>query len=339
MIYLDGGNPECYIDTLPMITMAAIKQRKVARNKAPKHANNGSKKYTASVYTDSKDNLLPPQLVQPIQNLEKLIGKKIFMVIQNGNGESPCGALDESLVRIMRKEIKNIPSDFALLIDSPGGQARDAYWLSLLFWRINKEYLALVPRYAKSAATLTVLGAGQIILGSSGELGPLDAWYWDTEKEERISALEMVQSLDRLLAFSMESIAATMNMLRFSSRKKFSTLLPLSLEYASRLVKPLFEQVDVVHYTQASRVLKISEEYAERLLGNRYPPEKASSIAQVLTERYPEHGFVIDIKEAKRIDPDLAIEAPPDRDAIMERIAEYLDDYKIIVIGTIREIK
>ncbi len=258
------------------------------------------------------------------------------MVIQNGEG--PYGQLDEALIKRLRKEVDNIPRELALLIDSPGGYAIDAYRLSVLLRKVSPKYLALVPRYAKSAATLAVLGAGQIMLGSFGELGPLDAWYYDPEKEERISALDEVQALERLHAFSLEAIDSTMILLGKRANKKISTLLPLSLNYICGLLKPIFEKIDVVHYTRSSRVLLAAEEYAARLLSGKYSKKRAEEIARHLTEMYPEHGFSINIEEAERIDADLVVVPSEEQDAIMKKIVEYLES-DINIIGTIEEAK
>lgn len=54
--------------------------------------------------------------------------------------------------------------------------------------------------------------------------------------------------------------------------------LPIVLEYSSVLLKPLFEKIDVIHYTQMSRILKVAEEYALRLLWRTVGGTKAREI-------------------------------------------------------------
>ena len=78
-----------------------------------------------------------------------------------------------------------------------------------------------------------------------------------------------------------------------------------------------------------SRILKVGEEYAVRLLKPIHGEEKAKQIAEALVSNYPEHGFVIDCIEAKNIG--LQIELPQGRiaDAYtkilphMEKISAY----------------
>jgi hypothetical protein len=56
---------------------------------------------------------------------------------------------------------------FALVIATPGGSAKSAFQLAMLLKRHCGGFVAVVPRYAKSAATLLALGADEIILGSN----------------------------------------------------------------------------------------------------------------------------------------------------------------------------
>src|SRR5439155_5988479 len=62
-----------------------------------------------------------------------------------------------------------------VILDSSGGDIHAAYNLARLFRRFAKEELNfIVPRWAKSAATLLVCGGDTIYMGPIAELGPLD---------------------------------------------------------------------------------------------------------------------------------------------------------------------
>ena len=84
------------------------------------------------------------------------------------------------------------------------------------------------------------------------------------------------------------------------TKKKVDTLLPMVLSFEAQFVRPLLENIDAVHYTRLSRILKVGREYAKRLLLPQYS-RNAEDIAHKLVEEYPEHGFVIDRDEADRI--------------------------------------
>ena len=115
--------------------------------------------------------------------------------------------------------------------------------------------------------------------------------------------------------------------------KKIESILPHILEYTASFTRPLIENIDAVHYTQMARVLRVSEEYAIRLLSSnskhtpKHTHEEASSIARRLVEQYPEHGFVIDTDEAKKIG--LKIQSPQEElnrifDALIPKLNEGL---------------
>ncbi|MGD0017296.1 MAG: hypothetical protein ABSC38_07260 [Verrucomicrobiia bacterium] len=186
----------------------------------------------------------------------------------------------------------------ALLIESPGGDAHMAYRIARLIQRRTRKFTVLVPQYAKSAATLLALGATNLIFGQEAEIGPLDVQMFDREREDYGSALDAVQSLERLNVFSLSAIDQMMLLLKERTDKKVDTLLPLVLNYANTFVRPLLEKIDTVDYTKKSRELKVAEEYAVRLMQSSYGLTMAKQIAAHLVSKYPTHGFVIDRQEA-----------------------------------------
>src|SRR5205807_8058719 len=108
-----------------------------------------------------------------------------------------------------------------------------------------------------------------------------------------------VQALERLHTFWLESVDRAMVMLVGRTGKKVETLLPMVLEAVGNMMRLLLEGIDVVHYTQMSRYLKVGEEYAKRLLVRvSSDPEKT---ARNLVHGYPDHAFSIDLAEAKSL--------------------------------------
>jgi hypothetical protein len=292
-------------------------------------------KYIASIYNGPAPSL-PPDFASAILDLEKKLDMRVFLLIQNAGDKFTL--LDDVLVDTFLKSLNELSNKkpVAILIDSPGGFANCAYKIAMIF---NKEcggFTAIVPRYAKSAATLLALGSAKILLAKHAELGPLDAQFDDPDREEHLSALDEVQALERLRAFSLETADRAMFLLYPRTRKKIETLLPMSLDFATNMVRPLFENIDVVHYTQMSRILKVAEEYAIRLLQSRYTEERARHIAHHLVENYPEHGFVIDVTEATRIDPDLVTALPVESQHIIDKVFPHLT--KLTAIGYLKEV-
>lgn len=223
----------------------------------------------------------------------------------------------------------------ALLIDSPGGSARHAFKLAKILRNHAGGFTAVVPLYAKSAATLLALGADQILLAQDAELGPLDAQHFDAEREEYASALNEVQSLARLNADALAAIDSAMWLLGMRSGKKVSTLLPIATNFVIGMLGTVFDKLDTVHFSQMARMLKEAEDYAVRLLQPRYSEQQAKGIASHLVSNYPEHGFPIDPEEAATFGL-LTIQPSPDELAIIEKLVPYLD--KITAIGHLEEV-
>jgi hypothetical protein len=124
----------------------------------------------------------------------------------------------------------------------------------------------------------------------------------DHDTESMRSVLEYVQSLERLEAFALRLMDDTMQVLLSGTGKKIGTLLPHVMKFSTDLVRPLFENVDVVQYTQMARLHKVVEDYAIRLMVNKNRDRDASEkIAHRLTSDYSDHGYVIDYSEAQRL--------------------------------------
>jgi hypothetical protein len=229
------------------------------------------------------------------------------MLVQHGDqadrpGHEKWASMTSYIADAFRGALRgNKDPRLAILVHSPGGQATCAYQMATTLSNRPEGFVCLVPRYAKSAATLMALGAQKIVMGDQGELGPLDAQILDMDREEMMSALDEVQSLERLQNFALTALDTTMNFLSGKTLKKIDTILPMATEFVHGLVQPMFASIDVVHYTQLSRTLKVAEEYAVRLLEPKCGREKAVEIAHSLTTDYPEHGFVIDFQETTAI--------------------------------------
>ncbi len=281
------------------------------------------------------DRDLPNSFVDAVKQLETSIKLPVWLLIQGGNenwdilSDLTLGAFREA-----RKMGLDRGKKVALLIDSCGGQARSAYEIACLFRRHCGGFVAIIPRMAKSAATLLALGADEIILGEYGELGPLDVQILDPERQERLSGLDEVHSLERLNAFAMTALDKAMILFANRTGMKAKTLLPHVTRFVADLTGPLFGHIDVVHYTQVSRALKEGEEYARRLLRKRLGPDDANAIARQLVENYPEHGFIIDQDEARSLG--LRPKEPTDDQLrIMDNIADRLEG--LTAIGRITE--
>lgn len=306
-------------------------RRRAKKDAASESALAGQPPSFSSIYpgfppegADTDGWAVPPDVSDCVGRLEAQLGMPVWLLVQSdsgGDADAPFHSIDSSVVGAFfqsRLSILREGEPIALLVYSPGGIARYAYELAMLLRRHCGGFMAVIPRYAKSAATLLTLGADEILMNVHAELGPLDAQIYDPEHQEGPrSALDEVQALDQLSAFAMHVFDEIMPRLIEGSDKKMSSLMPVASDFVTQLVAPLFNKIDVVRYTQVSRQLKIAEEYAKRLLRHAYGPD-ADRISRFLNWQYPEHGFPIYSEEVREIGLRLAALTDPIRSILEE---------------------
>lgn len=290
--------------------------------------------YVASFHPGA-DEALPDAFAGPCKRLADALGVPLWLLVQNTTDrDNPLFNLSLPVRNAFfraRRELATC-NGAAIVIDSAGGYAESAYEIARLFQRHCGGFTPIVPRYAKSAATLLVLG-GKLLMGEDAELGPLDAQIYDPEHEEMLSALNEVQALERLHLQAVEEVDLMVPLLVGRTGKKVSTLLPMVLNFVASMKAPLLEKLDTVHYSQQARVLKEAEEYAVRLLERAGCGEPAAKeIPSRLVNRYPDHSFVIDREEAAEF---LPLEAVPSDDVTeaLADLADFLTANQLIAVG------
>lgn len=162
-----------------------------------------------------------------------------------------------------------------LVLYSTGGVIGSAYLIGKLCREYaDKKFVVVVPRQAKSAATLICCAADEIHMGSLSELGPIDP---------------QIEDLPALgLKTSVEHIADLI--------KEYPHASDMFAKYLNMSLKP-------IHLGYYERVAESAAQYAERLL-NLHPSnlkQKPAEIAKALVYSYKDHGFVIDKAEASDI--------------------------------------
>src|SRR5258708_10238968 len=173
-----------------------------------------------------------------------------------------------ALVHLNPAHDKNV----VLFILSRGGEGEPAYQISKTCKSFaSQKFIAVVPRHAKSAATLIAIGADEIHMGPLGQLGPIDPQIGG------LPALGVSQAL--------KTIASV------------AELYPKSAEMFARYLRMA---LTVAQIGYCDRITESAVQYAERLLSTK--PNlvaKAPSIAKQLVHEYKDHNFVIDIAEAQ----------------------------------------
>ncbi len=189
-----------------------------------------------------------------------------------------------------------------VVVDSPGGDIDAAYNLAMLFRRYGAERLTyVVPRWAKSAATLLVCGGDSVMMTPVAELGPLDPQITQSSPHEQ-----------RLEQFSPLHIESTLELIRNEFEQG-------NHELAQGLMQRLQFPLTLGAFVKS---MDLGKQYAERLLSSRMLSDKletARDVSNRLVEGYADHGFCINIDEARKLG--LAVDEPsPDQLRIIWRL-------------------
>lgn len=178
-----------------------------------------------------------------------------------------------------RKQTES-PDNIDVVIISHGGDADAAYHIAkLLDSHFQGKITYIIPRFAKSAATLMVCGGNKIIMGEDSELGPLDPQISQSDGS-RISA---------------KSVQSTLELIK----KQLNTGDKNGLELAAILAN----RINPLVLGEYESTLNIAQEYQKDLLLLRMfsSEEEVAEIIQRFATGYTHHSRVIDCREAKEI--------------------------------------
>ncbi len=87
--------------------------------------------------------------------------------------------------------------DLHLLLDSPGGDGETAVRLVRSAQERCRRLVVVVPGQAKSAATLLAMGAHEILMGPTSDLGPVDPQF--RLGDGLVSAKDLIEAVDRAM--------------------------------------------------------------------------------------------------------------------------------------------
>ena len=188
------------------------------------------------------------------------------------------------------------------LIATYGGSADVAYQLARAAKRHypNGKFILFVDSICKSAGTLLAIGADEIVMSDTAELGPLDIQLQKPEElGELMSGLTSTQALNTLQDAAFETFETTFLRLRFRSQLAISTrtAAEVAVKLAVGLFDPIYAHFDPMRLGEHERSNQIALAYGDRIkTGN----VKDDTIRQLIAE-YPSHGFVIDRDEAQKL--------------------------------------
>lgn len=212
--------------------------------------------------------------------IEEQRNKKCYLFLGNDITRPIVGDVFDDL----RRNYLECNGKLDIILDSGGGDIDAAFNLSALFRRFGKEELVfLVPRWAKSAATLLACGGDRILMTPIAELGPLDPVIIQVNPFE-----------NRLEEFSPLHIESTLDLIRDEFKKG-------NRDLAEKLIERLQFPLTLGGFLKS---LEIGEQYLIKLLSSRMledSAERAKTVAGKLTKGYASHGYCINFDEAREI--------------------------------------
>lgn len=239
---------------------------------------------------------LPEKAVKSMEALEQKRGSPVVLI-------HSLKALTRVHANRLAEAIQNMnpTENIDVILNSLGGDIDAAYIVVNLLRSKTKKLTIIVPRFAKSAATLITLGADEILMPLSSELGPLDSMLQHPkDPEKRISALDAFKTFEFIRTYLFESMDLAVRL--FLARGlNLSDAVKNALNLVNSICHPLYSQMDPLFMGESERTLLVAEEYGKRLLEIRKASLDRDKLINQIVRNYPSHTFVIDIKEAKRL--------------------------------------
>ena len=210
-----------------------------------------------------------------------------------------------------------------LVLVTPGGDPDAAYKIGRSLQAKYTRISVFIPGWCKSAGTLIAISAHELFVGDHGELGPLDIQLAKADEIlEMGSGLAVDAAMKTLEATASKMFLNILLSIRRDTQGMITTRTASDIASAmvSKLLEPIYRQIDPMKIGENSRAMNITRSYGNRLAEAAGSLKTARSL-DYLVAAYPDHGFVIDKKEAAGLFT--KVNSPS---AEMEKLAEALGE-------------
>jgi hypothetical protein len=228
--------------------------------------------------------------------------------------------LDATVMKLVRQRRRR--DNVLFIIVTIGGDADVAFRIARCLQQSYKRVSCFLTGYCKSAGTIAALGANELVVADTGELGPIDAQMSKPDELiQRQSGLTATAALETLNEHAFEAFSYfLLEMVRRGQGGiTTKTATHLSVQMVGGLFSTLYGHLDPMHVGEAGRALQIAHKYGEMLQAKS--GNYGIDTLQALLGGYPSHGFVIDREELKRL---FRIVREPSPEEM--RLAELLDE-------------
>lgn len=280
-----------------------------------------------------------------IKNLLKLKGDDDLLLIN-----SPIYHGFANQVREALRNQQNKSKNLKVVIKSPGGSPDEAYraMKSLLS---SYNSVAIIPLWAKSAATLMALGATQVIMCDYSELGPIDTQVRkDSEDEIEASydpaimsqeSLKLIMEMASQNFFDMYTKSVESSQIRISRKQLAESL----LNYSARIVSPILDKIDPYELGKMLRYANMSFQYATKMIFSHDRDTETRGqlieLGNFLAFGCTDHGIVIDYADVREfVKTNFLLHAndiSPDTNEILKQLTSRIDFVPISLAFVERE--
>ena len=192
-----------------------------------------------------------------------------------------------------------------LVLVTQGGDPDAAFRIGRAFQNSYTKVSTLISGWCKSAGTLITLAGSSIYLDDLAELGPLDIQIAkQDELDEAASGLLVDATLRTLEQSTTRMFINFLRSIRRDTGVTTKMAAELSAKMAVGLMGPIFGQIEPMKVGENARAMNITQMYGRRLVMISKGLADISSL-EFLVNSYPDHGFVIDRREASIIYKDV----------------------------------
>jgi len=247
---------------------------------------------------NGEEEMTPEEWHAQVSKAADVVAAKLDADVLFINAEFARGGVDKEVTQTVTSLKRRRKSVVAIIV-SEGGDASAAYKVARTLQRCYKKFIALVPGWCKSAGTLCVLGAHELVMADDAELGPLDVQMRKKDElGESSSGLVVAGALESLQGhmfaqfqqFMLEIKNRSMNVISFKLASEIASKMAVSA------MEPIYRQIDPLQIGEYDRYLKVAKDYGLRLTASGKNMTKENLLTLINT--YPSHDFVIDRREA-----------------------------------------
>lgn len=199
-----------------------------------------------------------------------------------------------------RKEKSSLNKKVIFCMATLGGDPDAAYRIGRALQHNYEDFSILISSYCKSAGTLLAIAANELIIGDTGELGPLDIQIKkNDELDESNSGLDIMTALNSLEAVAANYFAQTMRSIHYYTGINAKLSGDMAAKMIEAMISPIAAQIDPIKFGEHQRILNIAQKYGTNL-NQRFRNLRPGVLDKIIAN-YPSHGYVIDRKEAKEL--------------------------------------